>query len=140
MTEYNDEIYKEEVVEVFLDDNCDLKTYIEIELSPLNTLLHYSAHNSLEGNILLYARKDKKVITAISRDADSCMWSAELAIPFSEFVTAPNTPPKEEDRWLINFYRIKRPASGEDEFTAWSPTIVRRYHTPQKFGEIVFVK
>ena len=53
LTGYNDKIYEEEVVEIFLDDNCDLKTYIEIELSPLNTLLHYSMHNDLRGTKLL---------------------------------------------------------------------------------------
>lgn len=41
MKNYNDLLYLEEVVEVFIDDNEDLKTYMEIEVNPLNALLHY---------------------------------------------------------------------------------------------------
>jgi hypothetical protein len=140
MTEYNDEIYKEEVIEVFIDDDCDLKTYIEIEVNPLNTLLHYEAHNNLKGNVLLYARKEKKVFNVVLHGEDQKKWSAEIAIPMTEFTAAANIPPKPGDRWLVNFYRIKRPPNGEDEFTAWSPTVVRRYHTPQKFGQLIFTE
>ena len=32
-------IYKEEVVEVFIDSNNDQKTYIELEVKPMNRLL-----------------------------------------------------------------------------------------------------
>lgn len=137
-TNYNDEIYWEDVVEVFLDDNCDLKTYIEVEVNPINTLLHYGAQNDLNGNVCLFARVGQKVQTAVIRDDSHDIWSAEMAIPMNEFVTAPNIPPKPGDKWLMNLYRIERPENGEEEFSAWSPTVVRRFHTPQKFGELIF--
>lgn len=140
MTNYNDQIYWEDVVEVFIDDDSDLKTYLEIEVNPLNTLLHYGCQNDLKGGVLLFARVNKKIETAVIRDDLHNLWSAEIAIPFSEIVTAPNIPPLPGDRWRGNFYRIERPANGEEEFTAWSPTIVRRYHTPAQFGEFVFVE
>jgi hypothetical protein len=138
LTGYNDKIYEEEVVEIFLDDNCDLKTYIEIELSPLNTLLHYSMHNDLRGTKIAFARVEKTIISAVRDDREQNIWTAELAIPFTEFLTAPNSPPKKGDKWLMNLYRIDRPLDGSDEYTAWQPTGKINYHMPEKFGTLVF--
>lgn len=138
LTEYNSPIYNEEVVEIFLDDDRDLKTYIEIEVSPLNTLLHYAVHNNLQGATLTFARVGKTIESAVRRNDEAGIWSVEMAIPFSEFVTAPNNPPKPGDRWLANLYRIDRSEDGKDEYTAWSPTGKVQYHIPEAFGELVF--
>lgn len=140
MTSFNDPIYDEEVVEIFLDDNCDLKTYIEIEVNPLNTLLHYSMHNDLKGNKIAFARVEEKIITKVQRDDVKGVWSVEMAIPFSEFLTAPNIPPKDGDKWLMNLYRIDRPISAEDEYSAWQPTGAVNYHMPERFGNLIFVE
>jgi hypothetical protein len=139
MTNYNDEIYDEEVVEIFLDDNCDRKTYIEIEVNPLNTLLHYSIHNDQKGSIYTFARVDKTVRTAVQDNREAKEWTVEIAIPFNEFTTAPNIPPKAGDKWLMNLYRIDRPEDGNDEYSAWQPTGAEQYHLPDKFGELVFI-
>ncbi|MCX7712037.1 MAG: carbohydrate-binding family 9-like protein [Clostridia bacterium] len=140
MTEYNDPLYEEEVVEIFIDDDCDLKTYIEVEVNPLNTLLHYGIHNNLKGSFLKFARTDKVVDTAVVVSEDEKKWKVEIAIPFSELIIAPNIPPKSGDRWRMNFYRIDRGQFGEDEYSAWKPTGVVNFHMPEKFGEIVFVE
>jgi hypothetical protein len=138
LTGYNDLLYDEEVVEAFIDDNSDLKTYIEINLNPLNALLHYSIFNNLKGYSSSYARVGKKIITAIRRNDEEGFWDAEIAVPLAEFITAPNIPPKDGDKWRINLYRIDRPKDGEDEYSAWSPTGKIAYHIPDKFGEITF--
>jgi hypothetical protein len=140
MTEYNDKLYEEEVVEIFVDDNGDMKTYIEIEVNPLNTLLHYCVYNNLEDKVACYAKVQKNVTTAVRRHEEHSSWSVEIAIPFSEFITAPHIPPKPGDRWMINLYRIDRPQNSQVEYTAWSPTEVKNYHVPQKFGGLVFSK
>ena len=64
MTEYNDKLYEEDVVEVFIDDNKDLKTYLEIEVNPLNAVLHYAIINNLKGRKSSFAKVDKTVETA----------------------------------------------------------------------------
>ena len=138
MTGYNDKLYEEEVVEVFIDDNRDMKTYIEIEVNPLNALLHYSIHNNLKGNIIGYGRVDRNVKSAVLRDELNGIWSAELEIPFSEFITAENIPPKKGDKWLINLYRIDRPKDKKAEYMSWSPTGEDNFHLPEKFGELIF--
>ena len=140
MTNFNDLIYNEEVVEIFIDDNCDLKTYIELEVNPLNTLLHYSMHNDLKGNKIAFARIEQKIITAVQDNREERTWSVEMAIPFSEFITAPNIPPMAGDKWLMNLYRIDRPTDSKDEYTAWNPTVKINFHMPEKFGKLVFVE
>ena len=138
MTGYNDRLYEEEVVEVFIDDNRDMKTYIEIEVNPLNALLHYSIHNNLKGDIIGYGRVDRNIKTAVLHDEVNGIWNVEIEIPFSEFVTAENIPPKKGDKWLINLYRIDRPKDKKVEYMSWSPTGKDNFHLPEKFGELVF--
>ncbi len=138
MTGYNDKLYEEEVVEVFIDDNRDMKTYIEIEVNPLNALLHYRIHNNLKGDIIGYGRVDRNIKTAVLHDEVNGIWNVEIEIPFSEFVTAENIPPKKGDKWLINLYRIDRPKDKKVEYMSWSPTGKDNFHLPEKFGELVF--
>ncbi|HHY81526.1 MAG TPA: hypothetical protein GX505_02475 [Clostridiales bacterium] len=139
LTNYNDKIYDEEVVEVFIDDNCDLKSYIEIEVSPLNTMLHYAIYNNLDGHRIAFARLEQTVESAVIDNREGKFWTAEIAIPLSELITAPNNPPRTGDKWLLNLYRIDRPRDGRDEYSAWSPTGKINYHMPEKFGTLVFV-
>lgn len=138
MTKYNDKLYEEEVVEVFIDDDKDGKTYIEIEVNPLNAVLHYCVHNDLKGGKIFFARIDKTVETAVSRDDEKGTWNAEIAIPLTEFVTAEKIPPEKGCSWHMNLYRIDRVKTGNDEYSAWSPTGKINYHMPKKFGKLIF--
>jgi hypothetical protein len=139
LTGYNDEIYNEEVVEIFLDDDCDRKTYIELEVSPLNTLLHYSMQNNLDGHKIAFARVEKVIVSAVQGNREERVWTVEMAIPLSEFITAPNIPPRAGDKWLMNLYRIDRPEDHSDEYSAWQPTGKVNFHMPERFGELIFV-
>ena len=66
-TEYNSAIYKEEVVEAFIDPDGDGKTYLEIEVSPLNTVLHYDIRYNPEGKRLYYGRVGQQIISAVKQ-------------------------------------------------------------------------
>lgn len=138
MTGYNDKLYEEDVVEIFIDDDRDRKTYIEIEVNPLNAVLHYYIQNSPGMEFLQFARVNKAVRSAVLREEGDKAFSVELAIPFTEFVTAKNSPPAKGDRWLMNLYRIDRAKNGAVEYSAWSPTGEAKFHIPQKFGELIF--
>jgi len=138
MTEYNDKLYEEDVVEVFIDDNKDLKTYVEIEVSPLNTVLHYIINNNLKGNKFIYAKVEKTLETATIYYEDIQEWHTEIGIPMEEFITAANNPPLPGDSWGINFYRIDREEDYRDEYSAWSQTGKINFHMPEKFGELIF--
>ena len=153
-------IYNEEVVEVFLDPDCDLRTYIELEVSPLNTLFDAFVVNgksygqgmhvlrdwdsetlqhavSVDGTAKTTAPADRGASTS----SPETSWSCEIAIPFKDLMTAPNIPPKVGDVWRMNLYRIDRgKTEAGDEYTAWSPTRKIDYHRPQHFGTLQFVE
>ena len=73
------------------------------------------------------------------RDRDQ-WWMAEVAIPLTNFsAVAKNTPPKTGDSWYLNLNR-----HGGDtnlQYSQWSPADTPRpsFHTPHRFGRILFV-
>ena len=133
---FNEKLYEEEVVEIFLDPDRDLKTYLEIEVNPHNAVLHYEIHNNLAGHILQFARIENRICSMVRCELALQQWSAEIAIPVDEFITAPVAG----ERWLFNLYRIDRPRDGRDEYSAWSQTGILNFHVPASFGELVFAK
>ena len=93
----------------------------------------------IEEDLLLDGNVDKlQWKSAVFCDELSGIWSVELEIPFSEFITAENMPPKKGDKWLINLYRIDRPKNQKEEYMSWSPTGEDNFHLPEKFGELIF--
>lgn len=139
MTDFNDKLYEEDVVELFLDDNCDRKTYVELEVNPLNAFLHYCIYNDCKGKLLAYARVENRVRTAVVRDDCNGSYRVEMAIPFDEFATSVNIPPKQQDCWYFNAYRIDRGNGKSVEYSAWSATGAANFHIPEKFGRLIFV-
>lgn len=138
MTEYNDKLYEEDVVEVFIDDNNNLNTYVEIEVNPLNAILHYLVCKNFKNEKFCYAKVEKSILSATEFDNVLGIWNTEISIPMKEFTTAKNNPPIPGDKWNVNFYRIDRPENKEDEYSAWSPTGQINFHMPEKFGELIF--
>ena len=87
--------------------------------------------------------------------------TVEIAIPWSVFrttTTPHNTsivtlPPQPGQRWRMGLYRVERPrvapqdgraldrrdAQAYTQLQAWSPTHLRGYHKPERFGVVEFV-
>jgi hypothetical protein len=155
-------LFKEEVVEVFVDPVGDLESYFEIEVNPLNTVMDLVLRRGRVGVKRNFAWRCEELETAVRwhfADGSCCRagveslpganlewssneqkglseavaWSAELAIPFGS-LGAVSLP----SEWRANFYRIDRPGglgSGEGrELSAWSPTGAPNFHVPEKFG------
>jgi len=141
MTKRDEHLWQEEVVEVFIDPDGDEKNYIELEVNPLGAFLDlfvltpvvpipYESYN-------IPAKWAVKVDGTVQNSSDRDRgWSVELAVPLQEAVTAPNRPPKDGDRWRLNLYRIER--KPKDQLIAWSPTLKPSFHTPSRFGEVIF--
>jgi len=143
-TERDKDIYNHEVVEVFVDDDCDDHSYIEIEVNPLNAVLDLYVLNRGGPIKGLWDWDSEGMLTAVHVDGDPTRrgtadraWTVEIAIPMRDFMTAPHLPPQPGDVWHANLYRIDRGTSG-DEYTAWSPPGRINYHTPERFGRLVF--
>ena len=99
---------------------------------------HYSIHNDQKA-VFTPCLSRQNSTHCSSDNREPSVWTVEIAIPFNEFTTAPNIPPKAGDKWLMNLYRIDRPEDGNDEYSAWQPTGAEQYHLPDKFGELVFI-
>ncbi|MBB6671382.1 carbohydrate-binding family 9-like protein [Cohnella nanjingensis] len=139
-TAFNEPLYEEDVVELFVSHDGDLKRYLEFELNPLNAVLQYAIFNDLNGSIFPYARLDNRVISAVRRDDDRRITDYELAIPLTEFASAAHIPPRPGDEWRLNLYRIDRSPGRPSELTAWSPTGKPNFHLPAAFGRLIFAE
>ena len=143
-TERDQAIYEQEVVEVFLDADCDGHGYVEIEVSPLNAVLDLFMLLRDGRRRGLWDWDSDGLLTAVVVDGDPTRrgtpdrsWTVEMAIPMSDFMTAPHLPPRPGDVWHLNLYRIDRAEWG-DEYCAWSPTGAINNHVPERFGRLVF--
>ena len=145
ITEARDQpIYDQEVVEVFLDADCDGHGYVEIEVSPRNAVLDLFMlwRDDVQRGLWDWDCEGLETAVWVQGDAtrrgsDDCLWTVEMAIPWHNLMTAPNLPPQDGDEWLANLYRIDRAVEG-DEYSAWSPPKRLNYHTPGCFGRLRF--
>jgi len=147
MTERDASLWEEEVVELFVDANSDGIGYVEIEVSPLNTVLDLYVLNRpplpFRG---MFDWDSVGMRTEVQVDGDphdpdstDWGWQVEMAIPWGDFCTAPHQPPLPGDVWRVNLYRIDQ-LEGQQELYAWSPTLCETFHVPARFGELIFEK
>lgn len=140
LTGYNDKLYTEDVVEIFIDDDGDRRSYIEIEVNPKNAVLHYYVRNNLNGRYWGYARVEQIVFpeTAVTKTENGVIWRVFFGIPMGEFAVAAHIPPKPGDRWLFNLYRIKTGGGDKPEYFSYSATREDNFHKPELFAELLF--
>ncbi|NWG12527.1 MAG: carbohydrate-binding family 9-like protein [Acidobacteria bacterium] len=137
----DEHLWTEEVVEVFLRADPETRSYIELEVNPLGTLidiylvdvrkpLPYATWNSAK---IDWAVQVDGTVDGLEGDSG---WTCELALPLEDVVPAPNIPPKPGDRWRLSLYRVER--KPERASLAWSPTMKPDFHVPDRFGVIIF--
>ena len=129
-------LWTEEVVEVFIDPFGDLESYFEVEINPLGTVVDLVLRRTLSGWRKDFAWHVDGLESAVQRTASG--WTAALRIPF-ESIAAPLPPTGAP--WRVNFLRIDRSGGSgtEAELSAWSPTGIRNFHRPERFGTLEFV-
>jgi hypothetical protein len=138
MTNHDDPIYEEDVVEVFISETGSLKEYKEFELSPANVKFDTLVKNDLLGSIQLFKEWDAVGWnTSVHEDAAGLNFTYIWEIPFINFTGG---TPAEGDEWRMNCYRIDRGLNNSDLFMAWSPTGEPNFHVPQSFGFLRFIK
>lgn len=133
----DDPLYDEDVVELFVSPDGDLRRYYEFELSPRNVLFDAVVSNDLRGNFQFDASWDSagaRTWTAVDLPGRSV--GCEIAIPFADFG---RQAPAAEEWWRINLFRIDRARDGWTELSAWQTTGAPRFHLPEKFGYLLFV-
>lgn len=137
MSDRDDPIYEEDVVEVFISETGEMSNYKEFELSPTNVQFDALIHNDLEGKIKVDTEWDAPGWqTSVYIGPDKAQVIYVWQIPFVHFTGG---TPSKGDQWLMNCYRIDRGGKEQDEYSAWSPPGKLNFHIPQKFGVITFL-
>ena len=115
----DDELWEEEVVEVFIDPDGDGRDYLELEVNPLNTVVDLSIQQLIptwDANIdwdiaglRTAVRVQGTVNDSLSLDKG---WTVEIAIPWDAMVgrIGGGGQPDPGDTWRLNLYRIERTA------------------------------
>jgi hypothetical protein len=159
LTRHDSVIFHDNDFEVFLDPDSDSHLYAELELNALNTtwdLLLPKPYK--DGGRAIDAWEVTGLRTAVHvdgslndpRDRDRS-WSVEIAWPWKGLkeLTAGPVPPRDGDRWRINFSRVEwdtevvggkyRKIAGRPEHNwVWSPQGVIDMHRPERWGYLQF--
>ena len=139
--------WEEEVAEFFVTTK-DLTRYYELQWNPLggvfdaiitNQLDDNGASKKFDGDWSYTAKHMRSAVKlkgtpANSSDTDE-FWQVEVVIPFADLGTA---APKPLEVWRANFYRFNRGAKHPPEQVSWSPTVIRGFHQPNRFGYLEF--
>lgn len=151
MTGHDDPIYDEEVVEAFLDPTGLMTSYVELEVSPLNTGFDALIINDTVPAGTTGRGPRFQGFTGWDPDgfrhavhvegelgSRNCQWwECEMAISFADLFLGGKAHPNPGDVWRANLYRIARDGN-EMEESAFSPTGLDDFHVPQRFGRLVF--
>ena len=141
-----DDIYTEDVVEIFLWPNEEQHLYFEYEISPLGVELPILVPN-YNGRFMGWRPwhyEGPRVIrraTAVTGGSKQPMasvdgWTAEFLIPFALLAGLGNNPPASGSAWRANMYRIDY-----DERVsqwAWCKDSGTNFHDFRRFGTILF--
>lgn len=139
------DLWKEDVVEVFLWTYEDFPVYFEYEISPLNYELPILISNQ-EGDLVRWQpfhydadRKTRHATTVQGGEKKSnapvTSWMAEFFIPYKLLRPLNNIPPKPGTKWRANLYRVDY--DGERAGWSWQLTD-KSYHDYAKFGTLIF--
>ena len=140
------DLWKEDVFEVFLWTDEKYPVYFEYEISPLNKELPIIIPNfggkfygwrpwHYEG-----ARKTQKAVKLRGGTAKTGSaiegWSAEVFIPYDLLKPLQNVPPTSGTRWRANVYRVDY---DDGKVSQWDwARVGPSFHEYKKFGTLIF--
>ncbi|MFK0524048.1 carbohydrate-binding family 9-like protein [Paenibacillus illinoisensis] len=131
-TERDQPLYEQDVVEIFIDEKGDGRSYMELEISPNNVIFDALIQND-DG-------QGKKLKVDVTWRLEGLQTEVEaddqgnrlycIHIPSDNF----NSPLTSGLCWRVNMYRIDENEQGEREYQAWQPTGAINFHMSSKFG------
>jgi len=137
-----DDLWNEDVVELFLWPDESQRAYFEYELSPLGRELPLLVSNHA-GTFMGWSpwhydggRRVRRA-TAVRGGRPVTGWSAEVFVPFALLQGLGQVPPKPGTRWRANLCRIDHDA-GSPRLFSWAAGITDSFHAIEKFGTLTF--
>ncbi len=139
-------LWEEEVVEFFVSPEQPAR-YFEFQWNPVGGVFDARVTNELDGRGLSRRIDVDRSFTAagmtnavrISRapakTGGQGGWKVEVKLPFASLG---RTAPRAGEIWRANFYRYNRTRGEREELVSWSPTRLRSFHQPVRFGRLEF--
>jgi hypothetical protein len=142
LTARDGNLWDEEVVEFFVAPQ-ELPRYFEFQWNPVGGIFDAIVTNDLDEQGL--SRKisvDRSYTAAGMRSAaeqrrkgSETGWQVEVRVPFADLG---RPAPRPGEIWRGNFYRYNRTRGQREELVSWSPTRLRSFHQPSRFGYLEF--
>lgn len=139
-------LWEEDVFEVFLWTDEGSPVYLEYEISPMNAELPLLVSNN-DGTFMgwlpwffMGERKTRKATAAKGgpKEPGAAVqgWSAEVFVPYALFKGLKGAPPASGSRWRANVYRIDYDGGKLTEWD-WAP-VESSFHEYKHFGSLIF--
>ena len=139
-------VSRDDCVEVFISPNVSKpRNYYGFEINVLGTMLNFIRADWYKGPFNtepegVRLRTSFHGLPSKSDSPNDDHWILEVAIPFKNFEKdAPNTPPRDGDRWRLNLNRAGGKTNAQ--YSTWAPVSTERpnFHVPDAFGSVRFV-
>lgn len=145
----DDPLWKEDVVELFIDADRNRSGYVELQVNPRNAHFdawfpktrgkesHFEWTSGMKSAVQVKGTIDER------GDRDKG-WSAEIAIPLAAVkgmspAMKVTIPPQIGDRWRLNVVRVDLPKGAEGvSASSWSPITIRDFHALGRMLNVVF--
>lgn len=145
----DDTLWKEDVVELFIDADRNGRGYVELQVNPNNA--HFDAwfpRNRGQKHHFEWNSKMKSAVTIDGTndergDVDRS-WNVEIAIPLEDVkgmnkAMAVQLPPALGDKWRLNVVRGEKPKDKGLAASSWNPITIKDFHALGRMLTIEFV-
>jgi hypothetical protein len=148
-TKHDDSLWKEDVIELFIDADRNRRGYVELQVNPNNAQLDTWFVATRAGMIdVAWAASMKSAVTvhgtADDRDDKDTGWDVEIAIPLpavkgSASTMPVNIPPVVGDMWRLNVVRVDKPKDASNPaVSSWSRITYQDFHALDRMLEVTF--
>lgn len=144
-----DDLFEQDVVEIFFQPDISQRIYFEYEISPLGKELPLLVSNS-QGRFMGWLPWKYEGIRRVqfhiaifkgkqAPQENIKSWQASIFLPFALLEGLGNTPPQKGTTWRGNFFRMDYDHSDKpDKWELFSKTN-GEFHQYQDFGQILFL-
>lgn len=145
----DDPLWKEDVVELFIDADANAKGYVELQVNPNNAQFDawFATTRAQPGDQKWTAKMVSKVVvegTVDNRDDADKGWHVEIAIPLeavkgADAAMAVKLPPQPGDTWRVNVVRVEKPKGAERvSASAWAQVTMQDFHAVDRLNVVKF--
>jgi hypothetical protein len=142
-------LWKEDVIELFIDADRNRRGYVELQVNPNNAQLDaWFMTTRASASDMAWTAKMKSAVTVNGtlnqRDDQDTGWDVEIAIPLEAVKGAQTTmevniPPRPGDTWRLNVVRVDKPEAEKNPAVAsWNQITYQDFHALDRMLEVTF--